>query len=53
MSQAKPSDEMAELNLIGRELEFLLNGFSDQRKKTLKEIDNMTKLVNFEAKSKV
>jgi hypothetical protein len=48
---AKPSDEMSQLNLINRDLEQLLNGLTTQRKMTLRQIDSMSKLVDFEVMS--
>lgn len=53
LSQAKPSDEMSELNLVNRDLESLLNGLTAQRKRTMKHIDHMARLVDFETMSKV
>lgn len=53
LSQARPSDEMAKINIIGRDMEQLLNGLATQRKKTLEGLDTMGKLIDFDAMAHV
>ena len=48
LSQARPSDEMMKLNIMNMEFESLLNGFTSQRKKTLKQLGLMEVLIDFE-----
>jgi hypothetical protein len=49
---AKPSDEFSNLNMINRDLEGLLEGLNAQRKRTIKEIENFQRLVDFQELAK-
>lgn len=52
LSAAKPSDEFSRLNAMNRELENLLEGLDASRKRTLKEIDVFSRLVDFKEMAK-
>ena len=43
-----PSDEMSKLSMINRNLESLMNGLNNQRKKTLQQMETLGKLMDFE-----